>query len=97
MRLGIDRLVSSVKEYNPLLGGYFIFFSRRRERVRILYWDEDGYAIWLKRLEAGTYKVAIEEGVETITAIDLKNLLSGTELSRIKFRRAVEKRIDELR
>lgn len=91
MRLGIDRLVLLVKEFNPLCGGYFIFFSRKRERVRILYWDEDGYAIWLKRLEAGTYKVTVEEGVETIAAIDLRSLLSGTELSRIKYRRSIEK------
>ena len=95
MRLGIDRLVEMVNDFNPLRGGYFIFFSRKRERVRILYWDEDGYAIWLKRLEAGSFKVEIKEGTERITALDLKSLLSGTELSRIKFRREVGKRIDE--
>ena len=97
MRLGIDRLVGIIKEFNPLRGGYFVFFSRKRERVRIMYWNEDGYAIWLKRLEAGSYKVTIAEGTETITAIDLKSLLSGTELTRIKYRRDVEKRIDGLR
>jgi len=56
-----------------------------------LYWDKDGYAMWLKRLEAGVFKVEVKEGYEQITGIDLNELLAGLDLSRIKLRKNVEK------
>ena len=63
-----------------------MFFSRTRDRVRIFYWDRDGYAMWTKRLEAGSFKVEKRDGYEELTAIDLASILEGTELSRIKAR-----------
>jgi len=87
MRLGIDRLLTLVGEYNPLVGGYFVFFSRKKERVRILYWDRDGYCVWLKRLEVGAFKVdSSTAAVATITVECLRELLSGVELKRVIFR-----------
>ena len=77
---------------SAISGGWYVFFSRRRDRVRIFYWDRDGYAMWMKRLEAGSFKVArTADGYEELTAIDLAELLSGVELSRIKFRREAER------
>jgi hypothetical protein len=93
MRLGFDRLSEKIRtelQRTPLLGGYFVFLSRNRRKVKILYWDRDGYAMWLKRLEAGSFKVECKDGYETITAIDLKELLSGVELTRIKLRKSAE-------
>lgn len=89
MRCSFDRLSSLITERlnrSVIAGGVFVFFSRCRTRVKLLYWDRDGFAIWHKRLEAGSYKVAREDGYEMITAIDLEELLSGVELSRIIFR-----------
>ena len=94
MRVGIDRLCEKVRTEcgrEVLRGGYFVFFSRQRDRVRILYWDRDGYAIWHKRLEAGTFKVERRDGYEELVAIDLQELLSGVELSRIRLRKSAEK------
>lgn len=72
-------------------GGMYVFLSRRRDRAKILYWDRDGYALWYKRLEAGTFKVRKEEGTEEITGVDLKLLLEGMDLGRVLFRKKVER------
>lgn len=93
MRLGFDRLAEKIRtelNVNPLSGSYFVFLSRNRRKVKILYWDRDGYAAWLKRLEAGAFKVERADGYERITGIDLEAVLSGTELTRIKLRKAAQ-------
>ena len=94
MRISFDRLAELVQEKlgkSVTQGGLYVFFSRKRERIRILYWDSDGYAIWQKRLEAGTFRVEQKEDVEEISGVDLEMLLSGVDLSRIKIRKNAEK------
>lgn len=94
MRMSFDRLAGFVTEHfqrSVIAGGLYVFFSRCRSRVKILYWDRDGYALWHKRLEAGTYKVERIDGHEQISALDLEELLGGIELSRIKIRKQAEK------
>jgi len=90
MRLGIDRLSGKVKDElcrSVIGGGVFVFLSRCRSRVRLLYWDRDGFAMWTKRLEVGTFRVERREGYEEITGVDLEELLGGVEFSRIQFRK----------
>ena len=90
MRCGFYRLAEQVKltaKQNPLSGDLFVFLSRCRKRMKILYWDKDGYALWYKGLEAGIFRVESRDGYEEITGVDLKELLSGIELSRIIFRK----------
>jgi hypothetical protein len=78
-------------ERSAIEGGLYVFFSRSRDRVRIFYWDLDGYATWTKRLEAGSFKIGHDvNGYEVMTAIDLEGILSGMELSRIRVRKTVE-------
>ena len=94
MRLGCDRLSEKIKselQRDPLQGDYFVFFSRTRRNVKILYWDRDGYATWLKRLEAGAFKVERRDGYEQVTGVDLHEVLAGLDLARIKLRKKVEK------
>lgn len=89
MRYGIDRLAGTVSEHlkrTVIAGGLFVFLSRNRRKVKLLYWDRDGYALWMKRLEVGTFRISKAEGYEQITGVDLEELLAGTEFSRIKFR-----------
>jgi transposase len=94
MRMSFDRLAALVNEKlgrSVISGGFYLFFSRCRSRVKILYWDSDGYALWHKRLETGLYRVARVDEHEEITGIDLERLLSGTEFSRIKLSKNAEK------
>jgi transposase len=75
---------------DPFAGHLFVFTSRRKDRVKILYWDRDGFAVWSKRLEEGTYAVPFgEAGAERreVTAQELGALLSGIDLSTAKRRK----------
>jgi transposase len=98
MRKSFDSLHALVREYLELdafAGHLFVFTSRHRDRVKILYWDRDGFAVWSKRLEEGTYAAPFGDGAERrreITAQELGALLSGIDLStasrRKRYRRA---------
>jgi transposase len=92
---GLAALARGQMELDPLGGHLFVFGSRRRDRVKILYWDRDGYAVWAKRLEEGTYELPFSEPGEArreITAQELGALLSGIDLThatrRKRYRRA---------
>jgi transposase len=93
MRKSFDSLHALVREHLELdafAGHLFVFTSRRKDRVKILYWDRDGFALWSKRLEEGTYAVPSGDGAECrreITAQELGALLSGIDLSTAKRRK----------
>jgi transposase len=82
--VGLHALVREHLELDAFAGHLFVFTSRRRDRVKILYWDRDGFAVWSKRLEEGTYAVPFgdsgEERRREITAQELGALLSGIDL-----------------
>ena len=56
---GLHALVREHLELDAFAGHLFVFASRRRDRIKILYWDRDGFAMWSKRLEEGTYAGAV--------------------------------------
>jgi transposase len=93
MRRSFDGLAQMVREFlhaNPLSGHLFIFRSKRGDRLKLLYWDSDGLAIWYKRLEEGTFRfpaASVEgHGIE-IRAADLAMLLDGVDLESVKRRK----------
>ena len=90
IRCGFDRLAElarSVTGQEPLSGHLFLFRGRSGDRLKILYWDRDGYALWYKRLEEGTFKLPrIEAGAASVElrASELAMLLDGIDLRSVK-------------
>jgi len=93
MRRGFDGLALMVREFlgaDPLSGHLFVFRSKRGDRLKLLYWDETGYAIWYKRLEEGTFRFPAATGDTpgvAIRAADLTMLLDGVDLGSVKRRK----------
>jgi len=99
---GLFALVENVINENPLSGHLFLFRNRKRDRVKLLYWDQDGLVIWYKRLEEGSYQFpsdlapSNQAGADTrtdlpssqeIRADELAMLLGGIDLRSITRRR----------
>lgn len=90
MRKGFDTLAALVKDFigqDPLSGHLFLFVGRAKDRLKILYWDADGFALWYKRLEEGTFRMpratSDAAGVE-LKAGELAMMLEGIDLRSIK-------------
>src|SRR5450432_1882397 len=87
-RKGADSLmvlVRDVLQHDPLSGHLFIFFSKRRDRVRIVYWDRNGFAMWTKRLEVGrfcpTFSAEGRLSVTNMEAAELALIIEGIDLA----------------
>jgi transposase len=76
-------LAQQIFDEDPLSGHLFLFVNRQRDRLKILFWDHDGLAIFYKRLEAGTFQLprtsCDEQGVE-LDERELNRLLTGIDL-----------------
>lgn len=84
---GLAALVEQVLQANPLSGHLFVFRNKPGDRVKRLYWDTDGYALWYKRLEAGRFRFpAVAEGQTQLrlTAAELAMLLDGVDLASVR-------------
>lgn len=93
LRKGFDGLAQMVREFlgaDPLSGHLFVFRNKRGDRLKLLYWDSDGLAIWYKRLEQGTFRFPAvtnsDDGLE-IRAADLTMILDGVDLGSVKRQR----------
>jgi transposase len=93
MRKGFDGLqgvVTSVLEQDPLSGHLFLFINRRCDKLKILYWDGDGLAIWYRRLEQGTFQmpaIADDRKSAELRSDELTMLLRGIDLDSVRRRK----------
>jgi transposase len=93
MRKGFDGLcglVTSQLKQDPLSGTLFLFVNRRRDKLKVLYWDGDGLAIWYRRLEQGTFqmpKLDREETAIEVRSEEFAMFLRGIDLSSVKRRK----------
>ena len=91
---GLCGLVSDALKLDPLCGALFLFCNRRRDRLKLLYWDNDGYALWYKRLEQGTFQVpaaASDSRHVILTPGELAMMLDGIDLSQVRRRKRYQR------
>lgn len=95
---GLCGLTQHVLQQDPLSGHLFVFRNRARDRLKVMYWDGDGLAIWYKRLERGTFQLPTDlradqqvPAAAEITVSELNLLLGGIELTSVKRRRRYER------
>lgn len=82
---GLAAMTAEVIEEDPLSGHLFVFRNRRSDRVKILYWDRDGYAVWAKRLEEGSFPFPEGgDGGVAISSTDLAMMLGGVKIDRTR-------------
>jgi transposase len=90
MRCGFDRLAERVRAVigeDPLSGHWFLFHSRRGDRLKLLVWEQDGFALWYKRLEAGVFKLPrAKEGARSVElrASELAMILDGIDVRKLQ-------------
>ena len=91
MRKGFDSLAATVREglgYDPLSGHLFVFPSRRGDRVKLLWWEHDGLALYYRRLEKGTFRFPKADDRETasieVSAQELSLVLWGIDPASVK-------------
>ena len=79
---GLSVLVEQAMDLNPFSGDLFVFCNRRQNIIKILYWDENGFCLWQKRLEEHRFKWPRQpEQVQAINREQLNWLLAGLDFS----------------
>jgi transposase len=66
MQFSFDTLLGVAQktfDQDPLSGHLFLFFNRKRDRIKILFWDVHGFCIWYKRLEVGAFELPVAQKV----------------------------------
>lgn len=81
---GLSALVRTGMKRDPMSGDVFVFVNRRQSHLKALSWDRNGFAIFYKRLEAGTFELPKEE---TPTWAQMVMLLEGVSLKSARYRR----------
>ena len=93
MRKGFDSLsglVTMQLQMNALGGAVFIFFNKKRNQVKLLLWEGDGFAMYYKRLEKGTYELPVmgnDNFSRSIRAQQLQLILQGISLKSVRKRK----------
>ncbi len=81
---GLMFLVDQFFERHATDGSYYVFCNRKRDKIKILYWDHNGFALWYKRLEKSRFKIVFQEDhTVSLSANQLQWLLSGLDLQKV--------------
>jgi transposase len=89
---GLSAVVSTHLGRDPLSGDLFVFKNRRGDRLKILAWQGDGFALYLRRLERGTFAFPSANTAEvSVTATELAMILGGIEWQGTKRRRRYQR------
>jgi transposase len=95
MRKSFDGLCGVIRSElgsDPLSGSLFVFCNRRRNMVKLLYWDRDGFALWYKRLERGCFRLPATSASDgRIDRWQLNMLLEGVVPQKVSRRYILEK------
>jgi len=83
---GLSLLVEQGLELNLFDPALFVFINRRRDKIKILYWEKNGFCLWYKRLEKQRFKWPVDHSGATLTLTgqELNWLLDGFDLWRNK-------------
>ena len=83
---GLAILVEQALGHDPFSEKLFVFCNRRRNRVKVLYWERSGFCLWQKRLEKARFHWPrrVSGDVVTLTSQQLNWLLDGYDISRMK-------------
>jgi transposase len=83
---GLAALVEGVMQESPFSGSLFVFINRRRNKLKILVWERNGFVIWYKRLEQDKFAwpVKMSDIVVTLSGEQLNWLLDGYDVWRMK-------------
>ena len=78
---GLAAIVTACLNRDPLSGDMYVFRNRKGDRLKILAWQGDGFALYLRRLEKGTFAFPTAAAVEvSVTATELAMILGGIDL-----------------
>lgn len=88
---GLALLAETVIRQDPFSGHLFVFHNRNGDRIKILYWDRDGYALWYKRLEQGRFRFPPGEASQEVTCAELAMVLEGIDLRSAKREKRYER------
>lgn len=81
---GLALLAETVVRQDPFSGHLFVFRNRIADRIKVLYWDRDGYALWYKRLEQGRFRFPSGEACREVSRAELAMVLEGIDLRSAK-------------
>jgi transposase len=87
---GLLGLIEVARIANALSGAWFVFRNRRGDKLKIMYFDRDGLAIWYKRLEQGRFQwPSVEPGQKAVSidASELRLILEGIDLGSVQRRK----------
>ena len=83
---GLSGMVVGIVKQSPVSGHLFVFRNKRGNSMKLLYWDGDGFAIWYKRLEKGTFSIPETGSDAKIDPRDFAMMLEGVSFTKVRKR-----------